>query len=359
MDTTRLNVVANHPYLASRPAASDLGSGLNAETQAWRRHRYTVLSSDPVAGSPREPAPPPEWAPVVRQLISLARAPVPAPPWWAPKTAYSGAVETRTAPHDLDPTATGRDSSAPRALYLTLTLAGWGYAHTPVEAEPEKLTPGTVSFSAIPPAERCYVPAESPGWTYVWTAVYHPYLRARIARQVSSTGSLFVVPPQETLTASILRLARGAIKKDFRDRFDAEMAQFEFVLAFERWAESGSAGQPSGQRLMDEVRSFVVANLPKAVAVDSLAAQFCMTRSHFSRFFRERTGLTPSHFATEVRIQEAARMLRETRAPLKAIAFDCGFANTNHFCKVFRRFFCLSPTALRELSATDATRSFG
>ena len=72
-----------------------------------------------------------------------------------------------------------------------------------------------------------------------------------------------------------------------------------------------------------------------------------MSRSHFSHLFRTRTGLTPAHFATEVRVHEAARMLRETREPLKTIASDYGFANPNHFSKVFRRFQHVSPLSYR------------
>jgi AraC-like DNA-binding protein len=99
---------------------------------------------------------------------------------------------------------------------------------------------------------------------------------------------------------------------------------------------------------VEAVRSRIVASLPKAFAVDALAAEYGMSRSHFSHFFRARTGLTPARFATEVRIHEATRLLLDTRAPMKRIADACGFANANHFCKVFRRFQHLSPAAYRQ-----------
>ena len=44
---------------------------------------------------------------------------------------------------------------------------------------------------------------------------------------------------------------------------------------------------------------------------------------------------------------EAARLLLETHTPLKQIADACGFANANHFCKVFRRIQHVSPKAYR------------
>jgi len=73
-----------------------------------------------------------------------------------------------------------------------------------------------------------------------------------------------------------------------------------------------------------------------------------MSRSHFSHYFRTRTGLAPAQFMTEVRIREASRALVATRAPLKEIANDWGFANANHFGKVFRRFQHQSPAVYRD-----------
>jgi AraC-like DNA-binding protein len=87
--------------------------------------------------------------------------------------------------------------------------------------------------------------------------------------------------------------------------------------------------------------------LPRPIGVDELAGEYGMSRSHFSHFFRDRTGLTPARFATEVRIHQATRMLLDTRAPIKQVADACGFANTNHFCKVFRRLQHLSPATYR------------
>jgi transcriptional regulator GlxA family with amidase domain len=146
-------------------------------------------------------------------------------------------------------------------------------------------------------------------------------------------------------------LVRGAIKKDFRNRFEVELSLFEFLLACEESAQqardSSRDSPDKGQRLLEAVRSRVVASLPKALDVQALAADYGMSRTHFSHFFRRRSGLTPAHFSTEVRVHEAARLLLETRTPLKQIADACGFANANHFCKVFRRIQHVSPKSYR------------
>jgi transcriptional regulator GlxA family with amidase domain len=170
---------------------------------------------------------------------------------------------------------------------------------------------------------------------------------ARVASQVKAIGPLVELEPEQALTRVFLRLVRGAIKKDFRDRFDVELAMWEFVLAYERWAHETCDSLGQGHRLLDDVRARIMGGLPRAIGVNALAAEFGMSRSHFSHFFRTHTGLTPAHYSIEVRIHEAARLLRETRSPLKSIAGACGFANANHFGKVFRRYQHTSPRAYR------------
>lgn len=317
----------------------------------WRHRSDWVLTSDVVASRSVGPAPPPEWASALHQLADLSRAPTPAPSWWTPKTAFFGSIETRTDPASYRWDGMKRlGPRDPPLFFFQLTMAGWGHFQLYGQA-PRRVSPGTGFFALIPSRHRYYLPEDSPGWTFGWIGIYHPYLLARVKKQVATSGPLVDAPPDGALTASTLRLVRGAIKKDFRDPFEVELALFDFVLAYERWAQQARDSSGEGQRLLDAVRSLVIASLPKAIGVETLAAKYGMSRSHFSHFFQARTGLTPAHFATEVRIHEAARLLLDTRAPLKQIAEGCGFANTSHFCRVFRCFQHLSPASYRHAIA--------
>jgi len=319
----------------------------HSKVALWRRRSDRLLVSDVVASRTAGPSPPPEWAAALRQLADISRSPTPAPSWWTPKTAFFGNIETRTDPksyHWDGMKRLGRRS--PPLFFFQLTLAGWGHFQLSGQ-EPRQVTPGTGFFAIIPSRHRYYLPESSPGWTFGWIGIYHSYLLARVIKQVAATGPLVELPSDGPLTAFTLRLVRGAIKKDFRDRFEVESALFDFLFAYERWAHHARDSLGEGQRLLDTVRSRVVARLPKATDVEALAAEWGMSRSHFSHFFRERTGLTPAHFATSVRIHEAARMLLDPHLPLKQIALACGFPNPSHFCKIFRQFQHLSPSSYR------------
>ena len=313
----------------------------------WRRSAFEVLTADVVANRNPGPAPPPEWAPTLHQLTQLLREPVTPPSWWTPVTGFFGSIETRTDPTSYAWDGMKRLGRTDAPLFaFQLTLAGWGNFQLQGEP-PRRVLPGTAFIALIPSRHRYYLPEDSPGWTFGWISIHHPYLLARMTKLVAAAGPLVEVAPDSPLAAIAVRLMRGAIKKDFRDRHDTELALFEFLVACERAVQQARDNSGGSQRLLEAVRLRIVAGLPKALDVNALAAEYGMSRTHFSHFFRARTGLTPAHFATDMRIHQATQMLLTTRAPLKQIADACGFANANYFCKVFRRFQHMSPASYR------------
>lgn len=319
----------------------------NSRVAEWRRRTFQVLTADVLAGRNTGPAPAPEWASALHQLTQIARTPVQPPLWWTLRTAYCGSIETRTDPASYYFDGMHRPGPEdPPLFYFQLGMAGWGNFEL-YGKEPHKITPGKAFFAVIPSRHRYYLPQESPGWTFAWIGVHLPALVDRVAKQVRTSGPLLDVAPDSTLARTFLRLVRGAIKKDFRDQYEVELALWEFVLAFERWAHESRAHAHEGDRLLELLRTRIIAALPKVLRVDEVAAEYEMSRSHFSHHFHAITGLTPAHYSTEVRVNEAIRMLRETREPLKVIAGACGFANANHFCKVFRRYQHVSPLSYR------------
>jgi AraC-like DNA-binding protein len=318
----------------------------------WRDQSLEVQTSAVVAGRAPGPKPPRLWATRLRKLIAVAgEQPQEGPPWWTPMNAYFGSVETRTDPdaYEWDGMKRLGRRDAPLAFFQ-FTLAGWGHFQVHGHA-PQRLPPGSSFFAVVPSRHRYYLPKDSPGWTFGWIGIYHPYLVRRITKQVAHTGPVLHTPAASPLIKGALRLVRGAFRKDFQDRFAVELALFEFVLAYERLAQEVRHPAAAREHLLDALRNRVLDSGGRPVSVDILASERGMSRSHFSHYFRERTGLTPARFMTEVRIQEAARLLVATRLPLARIADQCGFANANHFGKVFRRFRHQSPAVYRQTLA--------
>ncbi len=324
-----------------------MSSRLARGAAQWRHNSLDVSRSNALAGRGQGPAAPPEWTAHLRHLIDVSRTPLAAPSWWTPVNAYFGSVETRTDPRSYHWDGMKRlDRRDPPLAFIQLTLAGWGNFELYDQA-PERMSPGRAFVAVVPSRHRYYLPAASPGWTFAWIGIYHPYLVRRIKARVAATGPTIACGPESDLVGCLMRLVRGIFHKDFRDRFDVEASLFELILAYERLAESLSDPQGDRDRLLEGVRQRVLATPQAPVTVQELAADHGMTQSRFSHYFRARTGLTPANFIADVRVKEAARMLVETGASLQEVGEAWGFADRSHFGKVFRRVLHMSPATYR------------
>lgn len=89
---------------------------------------------------------------------------------------------------------------------------------------------------------------------------------------------------------------------------------------------------------LKRVLAFVDAHLAEPVTLADMASAAGLSRMHFAAQFRVATGQRPRAFLLRRRIEQAQRMMRESREPLVQIALAVGFQTQAHFTTVFRRF---------------------
>ncbi len=78
-----------------------------------------------------------------------------------------------------------------------------------------------------------------------------------------------------------------------------------------------------------------------------VAAQAGLSKFHFQRLFKAATGVSPSRYHINLRIEEARRLLRETRMSVLDVALEVGYTDPSHFARLFRRETGLSPSEYR------------
>ena len=78
-----------------------------------------------------------------------------------------------------------------------------------------------------------------------------------------------------------------------------------------------------------------------------LAARAGLSKFHFQRLFKAAVGVSPSHYLIDLRMNEARRLLRETKKSVVDVALEVGYANPSHFAQLFRRETGLSPSDYR------------
>ncbi|ANB73493.1 transcriptional regulator [Paraburkholderia phytofirmans OLGA172] len=115
-------------------------------------------------------------------------------------------------------------------------------------------------------------------------------------------------------------------------------SQFSAALAAQ-----ASAGGP-----FEALHSWMAAHLRDDLSVERLAERAQMSPRTFARRYVDEVGRTPAKTVSALRLEAAARVLAESRRPLKRIALDCGFGSEQNLRRAFVRRFGVMPLEYRE-----------
>lgn len=99
--------------------------------------------------------------------------------------------------------------------------------------------------------------------------------------------------------------------------------------------------------------AYVRARLAERPTVAELAALVELSPSHYTAMFRRATGHAPIAFALHLRMEAAARLLRESRQPITRIAEQLGYTDPFLFSRQFRAAHDCSPRAWRQRHGQD------
>jgi AraC family transcriptional regulator len=122
----------------------------------------------------------------------------------------------------------------------------------------------------------------------------------------------------------------------------------ERSLAMDRLAENVS-GHVSGlpQDKLKNVLLYIDESLGESLKVRELAQRIGMSQFHFARMFRRSVGRPPHGYLTDLRMERAKRLLRETDLPLAQVATRVGYQTQAHFTGVFHREVGVTPKSYR------------
>lgn len=116
-------------------------------------------------------------------------------------------------------------------------------------------------------------------------------------------------------------------------------------------ASSAFAGSKtsSESRRVHKVQQYVEKHFSEDITLDKLAGIVAMSPSSFSRFFKQRAGMSPMDYVIDVRLGHASQMLIDSTVSIAEIAYMCGFQNISNFNRLFKRKKDRTPKEFREI----------
>jgi AraC family transcriptional regulator len=112
-------------------------------------------------------------------------------------------------------------------------------------------------------------------------------------------------------------------------------------------SDEQEAGALSRSRL-HRVQRYIWRHLADNLSLDDLADEVGISKYHFSRRFKKRTGQSPYQFVIYERVRAARQQIRETTQSLAQIALNTGFSSQSHFTRTFKQHVGVTPGQYRD-----------
>jgi len=155
----------------------------------------------------------------------------------------------------------------------------------------------------------------------------------------------------ETLSSLMERVREELMRRQASPLLLQGIAQAIAIHLARNYAEtvkespSGSPALP-GYKLR-QITEWMAENVAEEFNLDRLAKQAGLSKFYFNRLFKSAMGVSPSRYHMTLRMDEAKRLLRETKKSIVSVGLDVGYANPSHFAQLFRRETGLSPSDYR------------
>ena len=142
------------------------------------------------------------------------------------------------------------------------------------------------------------------------------------------------------------RMLREMTSPDAFTLIALEGLTFELFTEIMRRARTPSRSVPTWLR---EVRDRILDSADQPLRVKQLARVLDVHPVYLSQAFRVSYGESLSQFVRRTRVERAANSLKETDKSMVQIAFESGFCDQSHFCRVFRDATGFTPREFRRM----------
>lgn len=204
-------------------------------------------------------------------------------------------------------------------------------------------------FLIFPGEWHTYSPNPETGWKEYWIGFKGINIDSRVSAGFFSKHSpIYRVGYNDTLISLFKEAIQVAKKQEKHfQQLLAGIVNYMLGLAFS--IDSNKKLKNSmNLELVNRARIFMQENIETNIEMPEIADHLIISYSSFRHIFKQYTGIAPSQYYLNLKIQRAKDMLKSSTASIKEISYILHFDTPEYFTKLFKKKTGLTPSQFRE-----------
>lgn len=223
-------------------------------------------------------------------------------------------------------------------------ISGTGYFCT-VDKE-YKLKEGDTFFIKAGEAIKYYPDQDDP-WRYCGICCDGADV-GRWLNQNNLTGSCVIGSSE---SKQIGRLITGVIQEHSENGLNDFILHTELYRILSIFATADSNNADAADYYILAALDYIRENIgDPELRIETVARAAGISHSYLCRIIQNKTGRTVKNHMIRMRLQAAARLLKNTDLNINEIVWSVGFSDPSHFCKAFKNYYKVNPSEFRKLS---------
>ena len=159
---------------------------------------------------------------------------------------------------------------------------------------------------------------------------------------------LFKVMSQKEIQVESLTKEMAELKiENSLSKSKIESTLNQLVVEFSRYYTD--ARQESGDKLIRQIKTFIMENYMQDISLDDVAKLVCLNPTYVSEVFKKRTNENFSEYLSDYRISIAKELLKDIRYKIIDVSIMVGYKDSKYFSRLFNKKVGVNPTDYRKL----------
>lgn len=165
----------------------------------------------------------------------------------------------------------------------------------------------------------------------------------------SDTGLFYFQDDEELFKPLIQSILTECDQEKFYSKYITTQLVNALLLRISEYANSPYSDTPTKTYSVSVVlaKQYIDNHYSQVISLDTLEERTHISRFHLSHLFKEEINMSPIQYLSQVRFEQAKKLLTTTNMSVFRIAESVGFSSDTYFSKRFKEYVGLTPNRYR------------